>query len=44
MRPKLKEMDGIVEMVYNSLKAQSETNPRRSLVILCGDHGMTEVG
>ncbi|XP_042903555.2 uncharacterized protein [Parasteatoda tepidariorum] len=38
LKPKLKEMDSIVELIYQSLKQMSSQN---SLIVICGDHGMT---
>ncbi|OKL56752.1 hypothetical protein UA08_07882 [Talaromyces atroroseus] len=42
MIPKQKEMDGIVEEIYNAML--SETHLESTLLILCGDHGMNEAG
>ncbi|GIX73726.1 hypothetical protein CEXT_390811, partial [Caerostris extrusa] len=39
--PKLKEMDNVVEFIYNKLRSKSEI---QSLIIVCGDHGMTAGG
>lgn len=50
MADKLHEMDAIVERVHESVKAQDavrkEHNPSAlpSLILLCSDHGMSEVG
>ena len=40
MQPKQREMDGIIERIYNSF----DTNVRgRTLMVVCGDHGMNDV-
>ncbi|GFY70607.1 GPI ethanolamine phosphate transferase 2 [Trichonephila inaurata madagascariensis] len=38
---KLKEMDEVIQLVYNNLKNKSEM---QSLIVICGDHGMTSGG
>lgn len=38
MKPKQKEMDGILEKIYNSF-----TPKDRTLMVICGDHGMNDV-
>jgi ethanolamine phosphate transferase 2 subunit G len=42
MIPKQKEMDDIVEEIYNAML--SEIHMESTLLILCGDHGMNEAG
>lgn len=42
MIPKQKEMDGIVEEIYNAML--SEAHLESTLLVLCGDHGMNEAG
>ncbi|KAI8875206.1 hypothetical protein K501DRAFT_289468, partial [Backusella circina FSU 941] len=50
MRPKQKEMDEAVEMIYNIVEKQDaeriiqDGNARGTLIVLCGDHGMNEKG
>jgi ethanolaminephosphotransferase len=43
MAPKQVEMDGVVERIYRSLEQKDGTDGKRSLLVLVGDHGMTEV-
>lgn len=38
MKPKQKEMDGILDKIYNSF-----TPKDRTLMVICGDHGMNDV-
>ncbi|GBM66453.1 GPI ethanolamine phosphate transferase 2 [Araneus ventricosus] len=38
---KLKEMDEVIKYVYYELKRESEM---QSLIVICGDHGMTAAG
>ncbi|ELU10380.1 hypothetical protein CAPTEDRAFT_94413 [Capitella teleta] len=40
VRPKLKEMDSVVERIFTSLQGSDV----RSLLVVCGDHGMTAAG
>ena len=42
MLPKQREMDGIVQMIYEAM----ETTPafQTTLLVLCGDHGMNDGG
>jgi len=40
MEGKQREMDGIVERIYNSL--MNETG-ERTVMMICGDHGMNDV-
>lgn len=42
MIPKQKEMDGIVETIYNAML--SEAHLDSTLLVLLGDHGMNEAG
>jgi ethanolaminephosphotransferase len=42
MIPKQKEMDGIVEKIYNAMLSESHLDS--TLLILLGDHGMNEAG
>ncbi|KAG7397713.1 major facilitator super transporter protein [Phytophthora boehmeriae] len=50
MQEKLQEMDGVVQLVVHSVREQDErrmaTNntAKPSLILLCSDHGMSEVG
>ncbi|XP_077982034.1 GPI ethanolamine phosphate transferase 2, catalytic subunit-like [Glandiceps talaboti] len=44
VEPKLQEMDKIVEQVLTELGKQDSTKSLPSLVVLCGDHGMSDVG
>jgi len=41
MGPKQAEMDDVIKLIYGMLLEDKE---RRSLLVLCGDHGMTEIG
>lgn len=43
MGPKIRELDGILQRVYATLKQQDMENGSRSLLVLCSDHGMNEV-
>ncbi|GAA5923533.1 hypothetical protein JCM3775_000418 [Rhodotorula graminis] len=44
MAPKQVEMDKVVERVYRYLERRDEADGQRSLLVLVGDHGMTEGG
>ncbi|OWZ24799.1 hypothetical protein PHMEG_00068 [Phytophthora megakarya] len=50
MRDKLKEMDNVVQQVVNSVREQDsqrmekDNAAKSSLILLCSDHGMSEVG
>ncbi|GMF14027.1 unnamed protein product [Phytophthora lilii] len=50
MREKLQEMDGVVKLVVESVREQDvrrmtkNSSARPSLILLCSDHGMSEVG
>ncbi|KAF2883547.1 hypothetical protein ILUMI_22611 [Ignelater luminosus] len=40
IQPKLKEMDGIIKKIFNSLNMQDD----KTLIIITGDHGMKDSG
>jgi len=40
MKPKQQEMDGILDKIYNSFMT---TKGERTLMVVCGDHGMNDV-
>ena len=42
MAPKQREMDKVVEQIYNAMEHNSHL--ASSLLVLCGDHGMNEAG
>ncbi|XP_030050330.1 GPI ethanolamine phosphate transferase 2, catalytic subunit isoform X2 [Microcaecilia unicolor] len=42
--PKLSEMDHILKKIHTSLLSKESDNVLPSLLVLCGDHGMTEAG
>ncbi|XP_041357687.1 GPI ethanolamine phosphate transferase 2-like [Gigantopelta aegis] len=42
--PKLIEMDIIVEKLYTAMEKWSETESKASLLVICGDHGMSNQG
>lgn len=42
MLPKQREMDGIVQQIYQSLERNKHLHD--TLLVLCGDHGMTDGG
>ncbi|KAL8760164.1 MAG: hypothetical protein Q9184_003407 [Pyrenodesmia sp. 2 TL-2023] len=42
MFPKQVEMDGIIKSIYHTL--ESHSHMESTLLVLCGDHGMNEVG
>ncbi|GAA5864210.1 hypothetical protein JCM1840_006702 [Sporobolomyces johnsonii] len=44
MAPKQQEMDGIIQRLYEALEDRDRADGRRSLLVLAGDHGMTEGG
>ncbi|KAG7393257.1 major facilitator super transporter protein [Phytophthora pseudosyringae] len=50
MKDKLQEMDGVVKLVVDSVREQDaqrmkkDDSARPSLILLCSDHGMSEVG
>ena len=42
MVPKQVEMDGIARQIYEAI--ESRAHLRSTLLVLCGDHGMTDAG
>ncbi|KAK9241079.1 alkaline-phosphatase-like protein [Lipomyces kononenkoae] len=44
MPNKLREMDQVVEMLYRYAEKILETEEKSTLLVLCGDHGMNEIG
>ncbi|KAI9689569.1 MAG: major facilitator super transporter protein [Bathelium mastoideum] len=44
MLPKQREMDGIVETIYNAITDPEQPHLHRTLLVLCGDHGMNDGG
>ena len=42
--PKLLEMDLVVNDIYNAMLAWDQQREAPSLLVLCGDHGMSDVG
>ena len=44
VEPKLQEMDQIVEEVHKALLRWDQENRAHSLLVLCGDHGMSDSG
>ncbi|XP_028661728.2 GPI ethanolamine phosphate transferase 2 isoform X1 [Erpetoichthys calabaricus] len=42
--PKLTEMDDILKKIYTSLLSKEVEGALSSLLVLCGDHGMSETG
>ncbi|XP_013405157.1 GPI ethanolamine phosphate transferase 2 [Lingula anatina] len=44
MGPKLKEMDGIMEKIHKAVIKQDSDLELPTLVVLCGDHGMSDQG
>ena len=42
--PKLREMDDVVRRLFEYLLVQDERDGKRSLLVLCGDHGMSDQG
>ncbi|KAF9430678.1 major facilitator super transporter protein, partial [Podila epigama] len=44
MHPKQAEMDTIVKTIYDTLADQHQQDDLPTLFLLCGDHGMNEVG
>lgn len=49
MKPKQKEMDQAIELIYNIVAKQDSErmvqggNAKGTLIVVCGDHGMNEV-
>ena len=44
MAPKQREMDKVVETIYRGISERDRLEGRRTLMVLLGDHGMTEQG
>ncbi|KAK9472833.1 alkaline-phosphatase-like protein [Dipodascopsis tothii] len=44
MAPKLAEMDGVVRDLYAGLERADRRDRKKSLLVLCGDHGMNDAG
>ncbi|KAK9728374.1 major facilitator superfamily transporter protein, variant 2 [Basidiobolus ranarum] len=44
MALKQKEMDEVVETIYNGIVSSDAKSSTRTLFVLCGDHGMNEMG
>ena len=44
IRPKLVEMDKIIEMIYRTALKQDHERNSSTLMVLCGDHGMSDGG
>lgn len=44
MPAKQKEMDHVVELIYRELVEKDKKDGKKSLFLVCGDHGMTEGG
>ncbi|CAH1774450.1 unnamed protein product [Owenia fusiformis] len=42
--PKLKEMDHVVQKIHRALIEKDKHSAKPSLLLLCGDHGMSEQG
>jgi len=42
--PKLEEMDDIIKKIATKLFDRTTTNNEKSLLLICGDHGMSEAG
>ena len=42
MMPKQLEMDGIIKQVFEAM--ETHTHLQSTLLVLCGDHGMTDTG
>lgn len=42
--PKLKEMDNIIKRIYSAMFGWDQENEAPSLLVLCGDHGMSDTG
>nr|XP_055101944.1 GPI ethanolamine phosphate transferase 2 isoform X3 [Symphalangus syndactylus] len=41
---KLSEMDSVLMKIHNSLQSKERETPLPNLLVLCGDHGMSEAG
>lgn len=44
VQPKLREMDDIIKMIYNTAVTQDQQRNISTLIVLCGDHGMSDGG
>ena len=44
VRPKLNEMDAIIERIYKTAVRQDVERNISTLMVLCGDHGMSDGG
>ena len=44
VRPKLNEMDQIIELIYTTAVRQALERNISTLMVLCGDHGMSDGG
>ncbi|GAA5837763.1 hypothetical protein JCM5353_008275 [Sporobolomyces roseus] len=44
MRPKQEEMDGVFERLYRAMEERDREDGEKSLLVMIGDHGMTEGG
>ena len=44
IEPKLLEMDNIMERLYKAMLSWDQENEAPSLLVLCGDHGMSDAG
>ncbi|XP_033637019.1 GPI ethanolamine phosphate transferase 2-like [Asterias rubens] len=42
--PKLQEMDGVIRNIHQALIEQDKSLSLPSLIVLCGDHGMSDAG
>lgn len=43
MKPKQREMDQVFERLFKAMSTRDEQDGEKSLLVLIGDHGMTEV-
>ncbi len=43
MGPKQREMDGVVERVFTRMSERDAKEGRKTLIVMVGDHGMTDV-
>lgn len=44
VRPKLREMDEIIRRIYETIMQQDFKRNISTLLVLCGDHGMSDGG
>ncbi|XP_067027417.1 GPI ethanolamine phosphate transferase 2-like isoform X1 [Acropora muricata] len=42
--PKLKEMDNVIKRIYSAMLVWDQESEAPSLLVLCGDHGMSDTG